>query len=233
MLHSPAEWAVRLQQIGSGSVSASAFPPGTDEERESFIRNFHDAAGHRRLVDEPLLRRMLSVHPAAFPASETIGERHDVGLMWAALRPSDGPLDPARFISGDSGPLVPHLRSHGIEIWTEAELTALHALSWISIALPAWAPRLESAAAWLVEELQPDNATHRPWAVHVFVRRGHERGDIEASLYAQTLLHNAIISGAMASRAGEEPCLDPFSALILLDSAAYLRAITLAAAPRG
>jgi hypothetical protein len=43
-----------------------------------------------------------------------------------------------------------------------------------------------------MEHTQPDNATNRPWALHVFARGG----DPESTLYAETLLHNVTASDA-------------------------------------
>ncbi|MEY4534351.1 MAG: hypothetical protein RLZZ246_669, partial [Planctomycetota bacterium] len=56
----------------------------------------------------------------------------------------------------------------------------------------------------------PDNATNRPWALHAFILHG----STEASLYAQTLLHNARAGGAMG---------DPLVQWILADAHARLR----------
>lgn len=67
----------------------------------------------------------------------------------------------------------------------------------------------------MVGELQPDNATNHPWAIHVFAAIAADENNAHADLYAQSLLHNALIDGG-------EP--DTFSALILLDAAHALSA---------
>jgi EAL domain-containing protein (putative c-di-GMP-specific phosphodiesterase class I) len=65
---------------------------------------------------------------------------------------------------------------------------------------------------WHLEHTQPDNATNRPWALHVFVRAGAP----EARLYAETLLHNATASDARH---------EPLTRWILLDAARELSAL--------
>jgi hypothetical protein len=44
-----------------------------------------------------------------------------------------------------------------------------------------------------MDELQPDNATNRPWAVAAFAEMAVE-GDGDAELYADTLLHNCRVT---------------------------------------
>ena len=76
---------------------------------------------------------------------------------------------------------------------------------------PARVARLEELRAWHMEHTQPDNATNRPWALHVFARVG----DPESALYAETLLHNVTASDARH---------EPLSRWILLDCARELTA---------
>jgi len=108
----------------------------------------------------------------------------------------------------DTGPLIDRSAVVTIEVWTDAELAALHALSCLAADRnrPAWRDRANAARDWHMEHTQPDNATNRPWALHVF-----RLADTPESLhYAETLLHNCM---AMTGTP------DPLSALILLDSA--------------
>ena len=96
-----------------------------------------------------------------------------------------------------------------IEVFTDAELSALHAMWWIVKDEPATSPaqrRLRQVRDWHLENTQPDNATNRPWAVHVFL----EADTPEGRLYAQTLLHNAL---ALEGRA------TPLAGAILRDAA--------------
>jgi len=107
------------------------------------------------------------------------------------------------------GPLVPEAREEGIEAWTEAELSALHALTHIAIRnrSEVIAARCASAIRWHLSEIQPDNGTNRPWAVHAFVLAGQRLP--EALMHARTLVHNAIVERGRPER---------FGALLLLDA---------------
>lgn len=110
-----------------------------------------------------------------------------------------------------SGPLHAWQGSGAIEVWTEVELSALHA-AWRLARLraqPALRQRIERAMHWHLENTQPDNATNRPWALHAFLLEG----SAEARAYAGTLLHNAIAMGGHP---------EPLSAWILMDAAAEL-----------
>lgn len=93
-----------------------------------------------------------------------------------------------------AGPLRPSAGFATLEVWTECELSALHALWRICRVAPSAVrvARLQALVAWHLEHTQPDNATNRPWAVHVFALHGTP----EADLYAQTLVHNVSASDA-------------------------------------
>lgn len=121
----------------------------------------------------------------------------------AALR--DAGIDPA-----GTGPLWPSGDWSAIEVWTEAELCGLHALSRLDDDAVV-AARLRAALLWHLEHTQPDNATNRPWALHAFLL--HPQGDGAARAYAETLLHNAEAQGLE----------DPASRWILADAARELR----------
>jgi hypothetical protein len=98
-----------------------------------------------------------------------------------------------------------------LEVWTECELSALHALARLVRAspTPARLARFDELCRWHLEHTQPDNATNRPWSLHAFARRG----DPESRLYAETLLHNVAASDARH---------EPLSRWILLDAAREL-----------
>lgn len=126
----------------------------------------------------------------------------------AALRESIG--DPAA-----DGPLCPDRAGASLEVWTERELSALHCLHWLArdvvgVDGPKWRGRILSAVDWHIRETQPDNATNRPWALHLFLILGEQRRIPEARLYAETLLSNAQVVGGRP---------DPLSAMILADAA--------------
>ena len=104
-----------------------------------------------------------------------------------------------------------------IEVWTECELTALHALArFARHPDPAIASfsgeRAAEAIRWHLEHTQPDNATNRPWALHAFLLA--EDGSGEPTAYAGTLLHNM-----SATEARNEP----LSRWILADAARELQ----------
>ncbi|MBS0197078.1 MAG: hypothetical protein JSR77_09990 [Planctomycetes bacterium] len=181
-------------------------------ELELFVMSFRDDSGNRRDVDEPFLRHLLEA-PLAIP-----GKRGgpDASLWWGVqampLRENPPALEAISSGQGATGPLVEPLRQFGVEVWHEGELCALHALSWLTRGRDELGMRVRSAAAWMMDEVQPDNATNRPWAIHVFAGLATE-GDSQADLYAQTLFHNAIVGR-------ERP--DVLSAMILLDAAGWL-----------
>jgi hypothetical protein len=134
----------------------------------------------------------------------------------AALR--DAGIDPA-----GTGPLWPSGDWSAIEVWTEAELCGMHALSRMADD-PLVASRLRSLLLWHLEHTQPDNATNRPWALHAFLLHAAAAaadGDADADAsrgaarcYAETLLHNAEAQGLE----------DPASRWILADAARAIRA---------
>ena len=134
--------------------------------------------------------------------------------VWRAAADEGCPL-PERFRQGQ-GWLVPELSAEGIEAWQEAELLCLHALAWCGLRDAVVLERVRNAARTCIAEVQPDNVTGRPWASHVFAWIAEVEGDVEAAMYAETLVHNALVA-----RRGVEPV----SAVLLLDSAAWLNAV--------
>lgn len=180
--------------------------PGGDTA--AWVRGFRDEAANRRSVDPFFLSHVLRLR-SRLPDSAGNNAAPWLGL-WRSV--AGGELIQPRF-DRDSGPLFPSLHEQAIEVWTEGELCGVHALSWLARNVPRGEARLRHAARWLIENIQPDNATAHPWGVHVFAWLGQD--DIEADMYAQTLLHNS-----MAGRS--EP--DVFSAAILWDAADWLEA---------
>ncbi len=217
----PAEFHAHLKDINREDGTDTPPPGGVSPEIAralEWIATFSDNAGHRRDVDRPLLCEMLgSLPPGDFPPNASHLARAWYGLF------NLNALDSLAIDWDADGPLLPSLRDHGIELWTEAELGTLHALTWRGMGgrNKAILERAWRAAAWMLEELQPDNATNHPWGLHVFVvmaldptRTHNQRGS--ADLYAQTLLHNAIVSMGKPDR---------FSACILWDAAQWLSAV--------
>jgi hypothetical protein len=130
----------------------------------------------------------------------------ELGLWWARV---DERVDVDRVISAPTdGSLLPRGLFRTIEVWTDADLSALHALWFLARARQRddWTRRLGRVREWHLAHTQPDNATNRPWGLHVFLLGGSG----ECVHYAETLLHNCL---TMTGRP------DPLSAWILLDAA--------------
>jgi hypothetical protein len=227
-----ARWAARLAAVAAPALQGSSLgflvSPGASRPPPAalagVVAEWRDDAGHRRAADGWLLAHLLGVSLPAPPAR--------VALPWATLwqevcaaTAASGPMPLAwspgitsLLAPGAAGPLFPEVHQQAIEVWTEGELTGLHALSVLASApldaarAQAVRARVTSAAQWLIAELQPDNATNRPWGIHVFAGLA-ARGDMLADLYAQTMLHNTL-AGRLSP--------DRFSAAILLHAARLL-----------
>ncbi|MFM7260589.1 MAG: hypothetical protein ACKO3W_08295 [bacterium] len=162
---------------------------------------------------------------AALPPDPTLlrGTRGEQ-VLWRACAGES--IDPSAGITGAAGPLLATDAYLAIEVWAECELAAVHALFRVvrqrsllkgdvtspeSEADPL-ARRLAEAIRWHLEHTQPDNSTNRPWALHAFLLADDGSGD--ASLYAETLLHNALATDARR---------EPLSRWILADAARELR----------
>ncbi len=190
------------------------------DARIARIQTFADERGHRRLVDKPLLAWLTGVPLPELAPPALRPQDLDVAA-WTALALAQPP-DPA-LIASATGPFVPLEDAAAIEVATELELATLHAMSRHAM-LPAhplslreaiWRRTL-AAASWLLDNLQPDNATNHPWAAHVFAAIAHDRSHprhLEAGLYAQALLHNSLVPMGKPDR---------FSALLLLDASRAL-----------
>jgi hypothetical protein len=142
-----------------------------------------------------------TVAPPAQPA-----DSGEIGLWWAL---TDARVDVDRIVARRAdGPIMSQGAFMTIEVWADAELSALHALWWLARRRNRndWRQRLSAARDWHVINTQPDNATNRPWALHVFLIAGRP----ECTHYAETLLSNC---QALHGRP------DTLSAWILLDAA--------------
>jgi len=154
---------------------------------------------------------------APAPASRATSPSPDEQL-WRLLTqsPQDLALQARNIVRATPGALLGSASDFGsIELWTECELSALHALSRIATRSQdqSLVERVASAARFHLDETQPDNATNRPWSIHVFALIAVDDADPEADLYAQTLLHNCMVQSGRP---------DPLSALILTDAAECL-----------
>ncbi len=165
-----------------------------------------DELGQRRALDRAFVRCVLgegSGEPAKL-SSAAAG-------LWAAAAAGRRPVAPfAR-----TGRLLQVDERSTIEQETEDELSGIHA-AWRMARVTgdsALRARCLEAAAWCVENLQPDNATNRPWAAHVFAELWLREGDAGAALYAETLLHNCQVMFGRPDRV---------SALVLWDASREL-----------
>lgn len=130
--------------------------------------------------------------------------------LWRCAADAGSPL-PDHLLVPAVAPLRPWLSDGPVEVWTEVELSSLHAL-WRLGRLrrePRLRARAVTAMRWHLEHTQPDNATNRPWALHAFLQEGSAEGEA----YAGTLLHNALAHGGRP---------ESLSAWILMDAAVEL-----------
>jgi hypothetical protein len=111
---------------------------------------------------------------------------------------------------GSGGPILARTDEDAVEVWVDSELAVMHGL-WRAARLRSderLRRRLFEAVAWHLEHTGTENATHRPWAVHVFLLEG----SVEARLFGEGQLH--------ACRADGGP--DACSRWILADAAREL-----------
>lgn len=180
-----------------------------------------DELGHRRPADVPLLawRARRLGHPTR-DASPQVGAGGIDVRLWMELAQTGGIRPGREDDRAPNGPFVPMDRvgaMGGIEVWTETELGALHALLWGAV-LENNKSRLAAVLAharWHIEHTQPDNATNRPWAIHLFMALAELDDSAEARMYAQTLAHNCRVALGVP---------DVISAQILFDAADALGA---------
>jgi len=208
-LRSLSAQAPGLAELLSAADAARANPAAADIILE-LIATFRDERGHRRLIDAPLLHHTLRIPPRTLPPrGSPLRSALDTELWWGLHDPT---FNPCNVLKTDTGSLTGDDSAAAIETATQTELAALHALSHFAARDHTLQPRLISAAEWLIASLQPDNATNHPWATHVFLRL-EAQGNIDAGLYAQTLVHNAMVSLGRPERFGAVLLLDASRAL--------------------
>ena len=207
-------WAAHLRSLAEPVLTGTPLldPSG---DAETFIASFIDEAGHRRAVDRPLLAWMLGLAPGEPAKPPTLDEP-----LWWRLAAGDPAW--SDLVRPGEGPLLLELadESVGIEVRTEAELSAVHALHRLGRLHndQAAVERAFDAARWHTETLQPDNATNHPWGVHAFLELAISSADAAlagaARSHAGTLLHNAMVALGRPDR---------FGAVLLLDAARALQ----------
>lgn len=193
-------WSDRLL-----SAAARTLPAGFAGGGDTALREFSDEQGDRRASDEPLLAWVLGVPPRLAVAPESAEVR-----IWRSLA-AKTPWDDALLAPNPAMPLLSLPPQTTIEVWTEAELSALHAL-WHVARREGRADlerRCMAAAGAYMEQIQPDNATNHPWAIHVFLMHAQYTGAPDGRMYAETMLHNCQVGRGKPDR---------LSAVILLDA---------------
>jgi hypothetical protein len=215
-------WAARCAGV---AARAGAWPIVAEDPGA-----FRDEFGHRRGVDGPLLAWLAGCGPEERPGGGP-GAVHE-RLWWMVNKAAgtdgrwvgevEGWLSAAATARAREGVnpqnvLVVYADlGEAIEVATEGQLCALHALAHLAGVEGRLWPAVRAGAERLLEHVQPDNATNLPWAVHVFARLASEGGTgaSAAEAYAGTLLHNCQVTLGRA---------DARSARILADAARTLR----------
>ncbi len=205
MPHNPtlSDWAKHLHAIAD-PIATPALP-----KSEGAVADFRDEFGHKRAVDGPMIRHLCEFTVPQDSSESRRTAEPDAKLWWMAL---DDEPDPWTVIEPGDGSLTRRSADDQIEVWTETELSALHA-AWTIAAQTGdvkLVDRCLAAAVWHIAELQPDNGTNHPWAIHVFLELWSRSDIVEARLYAETLLHNCTVQQGQP---------DIFSAVILLHAA--------------
>lgn len=220
-----AEWIARLRAVAAHTLGEHPAPPDP--------ATFCDEAGHTRAVDAPFIAwcaAAASTAPIHTPAIDEARAPLDVRLWRALHDPTQRTDEVARrwpCAHGVPQPLTALMTpaEFGLEVATEMQLCALHALTWLARRAHA-APAREtlraaarSTIADLADTVQPDNATNHPWAIHAFVLEALAQAPVRPAadllLYAQTLLHNCRVQRSRPDR---------LSAWILWDGARALEA---------
>lgn len=240
-IQSTSDWANALRNLANNALQDAGIDPNTPLANITPTTPFRDDMGHTRPVDPHFFAwRLTQHHNTPAPVTPTADAPPDA-LLWHALT-ADTPANPADILAAhdapqhrdrtDAGALFPQHTNNPnesvpLEVWTERELASAHALGWLARTHPqpdtrrAAQARLDDALDWHLDNLQPDNATNHPWAIHLFLQR-----DLHPSpahdphaprIYAETLLHNCQVSMGRP---------DTFSAHILLDAADWLAAPT-------
>lgn len=231
-----AAWADRLIAAARSTLGDEAACPRarrSPEQARELVGRFCDESGSRRPMDGLLLRWRLGLGP---PVGAVPARGADGALWMALLAGPSGAERSARAtvselgldVAGD-GPLVPP-GGGAVEVWTEQELSAMHA-GWHLSRRPEWsaagltAGRIGRAVGWFVEHVQPDNATNHPWAIHCFAAAGAlglvPPGAVaEADFCAQMMLHNSMVSLGRPDVVSAHILADAAGALVAVDGRA-------------
>lgn len=154
---------------------------------------FRDELGHRRAVDRPFLAATTAqICPTLPRAGASVDE-----LLWHAaagtlpVEQVDGLIGPRH-----DGPLYGEAFAGTVEVFTESQLSAVHALHLLAIRHDRgdWLDEAFRACRWMEDNLQPDNATNHPWGIHVFLLADARGITTAGSLYADSMLMNCQVN---------------------------------------
>lgn len=203
-------WSDRLRALAE-PVLGGGPPLKPVDDVPAWIEGFRDDHGYRHPQHAAFLAMLLGSSEGV-PAGRDLDAR-----LWHGA--ATGQTGAAASLVDQTGPLAP-IDQGVIEVWTETELSGLQALRALArrTGRDELAARALDAAAWHVDNTQPDNATNRPWGVNVFVELAHRTGSVEAEMYVQTLVHNTLHPRGRPER---------FSAFILLEASRGLAEIGL------
>jgi hypothetical protein len=181
-----------------------------------------------RATWEGLLRPFADPEPTVEPPIHPFGSDDPAVAAWSWCLGS-GDLKAFRELSGrrrggeGPRPLLATRDDLAIEVWTECELTVLHAGFRRLLESEARGPAapvalverhrrdLQDAVAWHLEHTQPDNATTHPWGLHAVLELGSPTA--EAIDHAGSMLH-AMQAAAVMTPDGRP---DPLSRWIAAD----------------
>lgn len=209
----PADEAIRDASSAAPTAAPTAVRPGIAPEEEAAMQR-QDWITHLEALSGG------AAQWGPLPPDPTLlaGERGEQ-CLWRAC--AGEPVAVEEVLGSRRGSLLAPDAFLAIEVWAECELSALHALHRLArLSGPVARARLRARALeairWHLEHTQPDNSTNRPWALHAFLlAEGCVGGGTDdASLYAETLLHNMCATDARN---------EPLSRWILADAARELR----------
>ena len=198
-MRSRQDWADHLRTIAMATGAI-------DLQNLHAASSFTDERGDRVPTDVLLISHVLNTPVRPDRPAQNAPER-----LWLMACSRERALP-------DLSPSTPMLMSEqfgSIEVWTESLLSSLHALGWLAMTdhTSKLSVRVRRELEWILKHIEPDNATRRPWAIHLFVNHALAHNDQESMLYAEELLHVCQVSSGKP---------DKRSAWILADAAAFL-----------
>lgn len=194
-------WVQRLRTIARPAlVGTPLIVPEqfSVERRAAWIDEFEDEYGTRTAIDGFLVALAMNM-----PWGSADHAPDDVcTMLWRRL--AAGRCGGVDELAGMPPPIAANPDEWALEHETHKELAAVHALWFHARRNEKLLGVLDAAESWLIANVQPDNATCHPWAVHAFAARaqrlsGTREGD-EALLYAEQLLHNCLVARGRPDR---------------------------------